>query len=267
MHQIRRSAIRISIIVALAMLALLSAGLTTQMDVAAKSNSDLLLTATTTVRPSATATRPRPTATIRASPTTTPPPLRSFRYLNDTSLITGKPCGAPCFRGITVGKTSFTEAVNILRNDKTFKNVQTQDKPAAAAWASGSDEYCCQLTADDDGIVNSIVLKLAPRITVGQVINKYGRPQFTSSVDYTEREVALGLVYPDKQIIAWAMPGNAQSRLDPGDPIVILLYLDPKSFEVALSMATLQGWNGYLPYQQYRNATPALTPRVTPTPQ
>lgn len=266
MYQIQRSATGISIVAALIVLVILNNVLPAQSGSAAKSNNGLPRAAITTTRPSATVTRPRPTATIRASRTPTPPLLRSARYLNDISLITEKPCGPPCFRGITIGKTTFTEAVSILRNDKSFKNVQTQDKPAAATWAGANGEVCCQLTANEAGVVNSIVLKLAPRVTVGQVISKYGPPQYVSSVDYTEREVAIGLVYPEKGFILWTTPGNAKSKLKPTDPIIILLYLERGVFGDALSMATLQAWNGYLSYQQYRNATPALTPRVTPTP-
>src|SRR3954471_19155346 len=41
-----------------------------------------------------------------------PPPLKSDKYLGDTSLVSGDAsCAPPCFRGITVGKTTFSDAL------------------------------------------------------------------------------------------------------------------------------------------------------------
>ena len=51
------------------------------------------------------------------------------------------------------------------------------------------------------------------------------------------------------------------------DPVVVVLYLAPGDFPNLLATATLQGWNGFLPYKTYKDATPIVTPRVTVTPQ
>jgi hypothetical protein len=197
----------------------------------------------------------------------TPPPLKSDKYLNDDSLISAAPCGPPCFRGITIGQTNFSDAVRMLKADPTFTDVKEQEKPAAAAWSPKDGEMCCQLTADEKGVVNSIVLKVSPKTTVKQVVDKLGPPEYVSSVDYTPQEVALGLVYRKAGLIIWVTPGDPNSTLDEQDPVVIVLYLDQTSFDTAISMATLQGWNGYQSYQTYKAATPIQTPRVTPTSQ
>jgi hypothetical protein len=51
--------------------------------------------------------------------------------------------------------------------------------------------------------------------------------------------------------------------------VVIVLYLnpEPKEFDKMLDTATLQAWNGYIPYKTYKAATPIVTPRVTAAPQ
>jgi hypothetical protein len=197
----------------------------------------------------------------------TPPPLKSDKYLNDDSVISASPCGPPCFHDITIGQTNFTDAVTKLKANPLFSNVQTQDKPAAAAWAPKDGETCCQLTADEKGVINSLVLKVTPKTTVKQIVDKLGPPEYVSSVDYTPQEVALGLVYRKAGLIIWVTPGDPNSTLDEQDPVVIVLYLDQTAFDAAISMATLQGWNGYQSYQTYKGATPVLTPRVTPTAQ
>src|SRR5260221_704753 len=76
----------------------------------------------------------------------TPPPLRSDKYLADTSLLSQDPCAPPCFQGITAGKTTFTDALDIIKKNTTaFSNVQSQDKPPQAVWSTKDGETCCQI--------------------------------------------------------------------------------------------------------------------------
>ena len=198
----------------------------------------------------------------------TPPPLKSDKYLNDTSLITQQPCGAPCFHDITVGQTTFTDALSKLRADSAFANIQSQDNPKAANWAAQGGDTCCQLSADQNtGIVNGLLLKVAPKMTAQQVVDKYGEPKYVSTVDYTDKEVAVALIFPEKGLVVWTSPGDANSSLQASSPVVLVVFLDPKDWDKVLDTATLQGWNGFQPYNTYKSATPVVTPRVTATPQ
>ncbi len=203
-----------------------------------------------------------------------PPPLKSDKYLNDRSLVLGEPCAPPCFQGITVGQTTFVDAVSKAKENKLFSNVQSQEKtdqaPAQAAWATVGGESCCQITADPaTGLVDAILVRVAPVMTLQEVIAKYGDPAYVSvlSNDYSPTEVAMGLIYPKSGNIIWVMPGDANSTVDENDPVVVVLYLKPESFTQLLDTATLQGWDGYKSYQKYKTNTPALTPRVTLTPK
>lgn len=202
-----------------------------------------------------------------------PPPLRSDKYLNDTSLITGKPCDIPCYQGITVGQTTFADAVSMVKSNAAFKDVQnrdaTSDQPAAAVWSSASSgEQCCQMISDSKGLVESITLRLAPNMTIGQVIEKLGEPQYTFSTEYTDEEAVIQLLYPEKGIVLLVVPGDANSSLEAGDPAVAVIYLDPVRFKDLIKEATLQGWAGYQTFKVYKDATPIVTavPSATPAP-
>lgn len=205
-------------------------------------------------------------ASVTLSACSPPPPLVSSKYLNDTSLITDKPCAAPCFQNITVGQTTYTAAVGLLKANALFSNVQSQDNPAQADWSTTGGDACCQMTADDKGVVNALLVKLAPNITTKQLIDKFGTPKYVTNVDYSAQEVALALIFPDKGVVAWVSPGDPTSTLKETSPVVVALYLNPANFDNLLATATLQAWNGYLSYNQYRTATPVITPRVTATP-
>ncbi|MFQ3535375.1 MAG: hypothetical protein SNJ58_05820 [Aggregatilineales bacterium] len=196
-----------------------------------------------------------------------PPPLVSDQYLNDNSLITGNPCSAPCFQDIIVGKTTFADALTLVRNNALFKDLQSQDNPPQAAWNAANGGPCCQMTANPEtGIVDALLIRVAPVMTVGEVITKYGEPLYVSVLpqDYSETETALGLIYPEQGNVLWVMPGNAQSTLDSTDPVVIVLYLNPAEFDRLLETAQLNGWLGYVSVADYRAAPPILTPRATP---
>ena len=198
----------------------------------------------------------------------TPPPLKSDKYLDDTSLVTGsETCAPPCFRGIVVGQTTFTDALSKVKADAGFASVQSQDKPPAAAWSAAGGDACCQMTANQDtGLLDALLVKVKPGMTAKQVIDKYGVPDYTTVVDYSAEEVAIGLIFAKVGLVTWVTPGNANSTLKESDPVVIVLLLDPKDFSKLRDTSTLLGWNGFLPYQTYKNATPVVTPRVTLTP-
>ncbi|HVO42427.1 MAG TPA: hypothetical protein VMT34_07380 [Aggregatilineales bacterium] len=199
-----------------------------------------------------------------------PPPLLSDKYLNDTSLLaTGDQCGPPCFHGITLNKTSYTDAQAKLKADTAFKDIQVkdQDKPPQILWSTAAGEPCCVLSADQQtGLVNALLVKLAPTMTTKQVLNRYGSPKYVFTTDYSASEVAVAMVYPDKDIVVWVVPGDPNSTLKETSPVVMTLYLNDSDFQNTLKQTPLQAWASYLPYQTYKNATPVITPAVTPTP-
>jgi hypothetical protein len=207
-----------------------------------------------------------------ATPTATRPPLVSANYLHDISLITQRPCAPPCFHGITVGQTTFADALNLLKKDPAFANIQDQSFPngfKVATWstAQGQQPSCCHMSADQNtGLVDVILINLAPNLAAWQIIRKYGPPAYVSYVDYSQQEVALGLVYPKQGFVTWMVPGGPNSKLEPSNPVVVVLYTDPNEFNMILDTATFQGWNGYLPYKTYKEATPIVTPIITATP-
>jgi len=209
-------------------------------------------------------------ASVALAACTPPPPLKSDKYLQDTSLISGTPCAPPCFQGITVGQTTFSDAETLLKNNALFSNVQKQEssgRPPLATFNTKAGEAIGQLTANDKGVVDALLVKLAPGVTTEQLVAKYGDPKYVTGIDYSQTEVALALIFPDKGIVAWVAPGDANAALKPTDPVVVVLYIAPDGFPKLLETAELRGYAGYIAYGTYKANTPVITPKVTATPQ
>lgn len=191
------------------------------------------------------------------------PPLKSDTFLDESSLISDQPCAAPCYNKITPGQTKFSDALEIIKADKRFSAIQAGNNQAS--WSTAAGVACCQMTADAKGIVASILLKTAPKITAKQIVDKYGAPLYTTAVDYTPQEVAVSMIYPKQGFVAWVSPGDAASTLAESSPVVIVLYLAPDQFENVVKTSTLNGWAGFVPYTTVKAATPIVTPQPSPT--
>jgi hypothetical protein len=197
-----------------------------------------------------------------------PPDLRNPNYLKDQSLLTGTPCEAPCFQGVQVGVSTLVDAELKLKETGLFKDFSKEEAngqtPARLVF-SGKDntQGCCTLQADAKGIVELIGLQLAPEMKVGDVIRKFGEPKYTVSGQYSEKEGVLQMLYPDKGIAVWVVPGDAASSLEPDDPVVATVYVAPERFQELVRSATLQGWSGYVSFKDILTATPVTTPVPT----
>lgn len=198
-----------------------------------------------------------------------PPPLVSDTYLRDLTLINqqDETCQSPCFQGITPGETTFADALARVRANAAFSNVQSQDNPPQAVWSTQDGTACCNIAADPDtGLVEVILVRMAPLMTAGDVIDRYGEPDYVLPQDYSPEETVLGLLYPDRGLVIWVTPGSAASDFVASSPVVVVLYFNPTTADELIGAATLQGWAGYQPYQVYRDATPVVTPLPTATP-
>jgi hypothetical protein len=198
----------------------------------------------------------------------TPPPLVSNDYLNDTSLVdSDDTCEAPCYQDIVPGTTTFADAVGKLQNNSLFKDVQSQDSPPQAVWSTQGGTQCCNLAANPDtGLVEVVLIRTAPVMTLLEVIEKYGEPEYVVPQEYTPEEVALGLLYPEEGFLAYVTPGGTSASISDENPVVVVLYFNPDQSQELIDGATLFAWQGLAAFNAYQNATPIVTPKPTLTP-
>lgn len=117
------------------------------------------------------------------------PPLKSDKYLDDTSLVNAQDsCAQPCFQNISIGQTTFFDAVSKIKNNAAFSNVTQQDRttdnPAQAAWSTAAGTQCCNMIEDSaTGVVQALLIRVAPKMMVVAVIKKYGKPTYSGFQD------------------------------------------------------------------------------------
>lgn len=193
-----------------------------------------------------------------------PPVLRNEKFLHDEGLVTGEPCAAPCWRGITPGETSWRDAIQMIENDRSLTELQIQEAEDSAAklavWQEVDGDACCQMYTQDGETVQSIVLLVAPTMELGQVIEEHGEPDYVVGTPVTDDQAVMNLFYLDPPMLIYAFVGGAQSgQLSASSEVVGVLYMTQEDLETLTEGINLYAWDGYLSYQDYEAREFAIT--------
>ncbi len=198
------------------------------------------------------------------------PSLRSELFLDDRSLVSGEPCGAPCWNGITPGETTWSEAVELVQNNAAFSDFESESAEGLmqAIWRkAGTEQYCCRLLAEEEtGEVTYVFLAVSPGMIVDEVLRQHGEPTYITTFDFTDAESVVQLIYPEVPMVVSVVVGDSTASLLANSEVVAVLYMSPDEMRIILETTELQGWNGYQTYSAYQNAPPVITPMYTLTP-
>lgn len=200
-----------------------------------------------------------------------PPNLRDNTLLQDTSLLSGEPCAAPCFRGITPGETSWQAARTILEDDPDFKNITVTEDEASdaiqAAWQQGDNQICCQMATNDGSTVSLIFLRTAPDMTLGELQEVHGEPTYIIGSEFTADQAIMSVVYPEVPMVVYVfVAGPEEGTLSASSEIIGTLYFTPEDMELLIATQELHAWDGYKSYVEYNTDEFAVTPSITLTP-
>jgi hypothetical protein len=211
-------------------------------------------------------------ATPEVEPEATAEPLRNPALLQDTAVLTGEPCAVPCWRGITPGETSWDEAVAILQADATLANVQVQEDAnsdaKSASWAQIDGDECCQMFSVDGQTVSVLFLRLAPEITLGDLVEVQGEPAFAVGSPFTDDQAIVNLIYPDQRMVVYGFVPGETGSLSAESEVIGILLMSPQDLDLLLGTSNLFEWRGYADYATYNpdSATFDVTPSMTVTP-
>jgi len=203
-----------------------------------------------------------------------PPVLRNDKLLHDTSLISGEPCEAPCWRNITPGETSWRDALAALGDESDLALDPVQDDPNSDAvgvqWKEADGDLCCQMISEDGQTVSLIFLQTAPVMTVGELVEKYGEPTYAIGNSVTDDQAVVLLVYPALQTVVISFIPGASAELSEDSDIIGVWYITEANMDLFTKTNNLYNWNGYQPFSSYSSDADAsqfdVTPSITVTP-
>ena len=178
------------------------------------------------------------------------PQLRNDAYFHDTSLVDGEPCFAPCWRNLTPGVTTWDEAVDALA---TFADVSNIDRTRNRD--TGEDIYnfhygegpeCCRIYTRDGSTLASILLLVAPDMSLGAVIAQYGEPQYIQGDNITDDQSFIALVYPDVPMLVYVFASSiATGELSANSEVIGTVYMAATEMTAFLTVTPLFTWDGY----------------------
>ena len=177
------------------------------------------------------------------------PTLINERFLDDTSLLTGEPCGPPCWREIVPGQSTLAEALDVV--EALDGVVVMQGAEGAFQFGNVDSPPCCQISADENQLVSAIILQFAPEMTVGEALEKHGEPLFFRGQPYTDTEAILWFYYPDRYTMVQVIVPGVEGNLEASSPLVAAYYLTELDMSDALESGAFSPWKGYVSYQEY----------------
>ena len=178
-----------------------------------------------------------------------------MRPINDGGFLSEEPCGAPCFFGITLNKTSEVEAIQILStfynldicnymHKSTEGGIRLITCPAATTVI---DKYV-YINLNATNIVDEIHFTPEGEITINDVIDVHGDPSWVSVVTETDEGTTPMIIYMlvtyeslDTELILPSQEAETYS-LVPTTPIQQIIYNNVSNTMFA------QSWNGFGEY-------------------
>ena len=177
--------------------------------------------------------------------------------LNDISLLTGEPCEAPCWNGITAGETRYRDAKLIIESEEGLKisnepDAQEGNPGRIFDFAEGDNEACCQVSSRDGETVSSFFLQLAPNMNFGSVFDRLGEPDYVDGQQMSDEQGYLALIYTDIPLVVYAyVEKPATGALSVYSEVIAAMYLAESEIEQVLFCASMYSWNGFQSFSSY----------------
>ena len=177
--------------------------------------------------------------------------------LNDTSLLTGEPCEAPCWNGITPGETRYRDAKLIIESDERYRitdepDPQDDNPGRVFDFAEGEKPACCQLFSRDGETVTSFLLQMAPNLIFGPVFDRLGEPDYIVGQQVDEAQGYMALLYVDTPLVLYTHVATPETgAVSVNNEVIGAMYLAGAEMEQVLTCASLREWAGFQSFSYY----------------
>jgi hypothetical protein len=173
-----------------------------------------------------------------------------IKAIGDGGLLTGSPCGPPCFFGMKPDATGYTASIDILSKSPDFKSCQEGD----TADGGGAHEIKCEnaftisFTSDKKSLTYLDYQPASP-ITVQNVFDKLGEPKNLNVATGGDAKTVskMWLFYPKyKMSILLADQDGDSFTITPDSKVQTVTYAGEKIYQAITDMA--QSWSGFGKY-------------------
>ena len=177
--------------------------------------------------------------------------------LKDTSLLSREPCAPPCWNGIVPGETSYRDAKIIIEDAEGLQNIQESEAEEgqtirALGFSEGDAAMCCQVSAQDGETIDTILLQLAPQMTLGPVLNAYGEPSYLIGGEQSAEQAYMALLWEEVPMVVFVfIAGAAEGRLGDGSEVINVMYMAAPEMQAVLDCSQFYAWEGYGSYADY----------------
>ncbi len=174
------------------------------------------------------------------------------------SLISGEPCDAPCWNGITPGKTTYEEGKEIIEGIRQFVNVNEQHAPQQDAillsWMSFDGYECCQMYSETGELVDELFIINTSVLALGDVLEAADEPDSALALQTNEGDTIINLFYTDLNLILYVYVSRAIDELSEESDIVGASYVSAERMEALLDELQPSEWNGFEGLEGYFRA-------------
>ena len=193
---------------------------------------------------------PMQVTVLESPPPPTPPVMAN---IGDGGLVSGLPCAAPCVYGIRIGETQLDQVIPVLQQNG-LSECQTEE---SASWIGVTCGYSVVVQVDrETSIVNATGFYPSIPIALGEIISKYGEPDFISlrAEDSPDGPTSRMILSWDELNMNVEMPqiqGHLYALEETSHPEFVL-FLDNAHYTDASKIEFgefYQQWNGYGVYQ------------------
>lgn len=178
------------------------------------------------------------------------PDLRDESFLDDTSLISGDPCEAPCWQNLIPGETVWGVAQDTIAGNEDYVEIDSEsNRRTGEAWiefAFRDGLKCCRIYTADGETLSSILLLLSPQLTVSDVVDSFGEPIYMTAQAETSDQSYIALVYPETPIVVYAFAENiTDSQITGENEVIGVVYMSAPEMENLLQTQNLYNWEGF----------------------
>ena len=177
----------------------------------------------------------------------------------DGGFLSQKPCGPPCFHGVTPQITTQAELLDsINKSESIFYGCKYMDLSSSGGVKGITCDYIDIRIKFTNNIVENVRFIPSDKITSQTVINKYGSPDsvhvYTFKSEHSPNEVDLYFCY-DKLFtsIAFEKQSGKKYSIDPNTIVYVIFYEDKDSYKDICGDRgkNFYQWDGYGDYPSF----------------